>query len=213
MNFNLFKKILLPLSFVFFYNNCYDLPAINEKYEFNSVKTLKINNISDYLNFPGSGQIMEDNLSFMFMKNGFDVSQTFNDNTIINVNEQATNNLALSCTLTEYTDRETILVPYRIEDKGSIETTITLSTDTEKNETNSITTSTTTTTNDGGSVKETRKIEYTQARVGMILKIIDEKTGLVVWTHSYWYSGIELSNTGQICAKNAVRLISKLFDN
>ena len=66
--------------------------------------------------------------------------------------------------------------------------------------------------NDGGSIQETGKLEYTQARVGIILKVKDEKTGLIVWTHSYWYSGIELSSTAQICAKNSVRLIKKLFN-
>ena len=75
---------------------------------------------------------MEDNLSFIFMKNGFNVSQTSNNSTVISLNEQGINTLKLSCTLTEYTDRETILIPYRVEDKGSIETVITQTTDPEK---------------------------------------------------------------------------------
>ena len=146
------------------------------------------------------------------MKNGFNVSQRSNNSTVISLNEQGINTLKLSCTLTEYTDRETILIPYRVEDKGSIETVITQTTDPGKGTTNSITTTSTTTTNDGGSIQETGKLEYTQARVGIILKVKDEKTGLIVWTHSYWYSGIELSSTAQICAKNSVRLIKKLFN-
>ena len=32
------------------------------------------------------------------------------------------------------------------------------------------------------SIQETGKLEYTQARVGIILKVKDEKTGLIVWT-------------------------------
>jgi len=213
MNFNLFKSGLLLYTFIFFYGNCANPPAINDKYDFNSAKSIKIDKISDYLNFPGSGKIMEDNLSFIFMKNGFNVSHTNNNSTVISLNEQGVNTLKLSCTLTEYTDRETILIPYRVEDKGSIETIITQTTDSEKGTTNSITTTSTTTTNDGGSIQETGKLEYTQARVGIILKIKDEKTGLLVWTHSYWYSGIELSSTAHICAKNSVRLIKKLFNS
>ena len=213
MNFNLFKSSLFLYTFIFFNSNCTNPPAINDKYDFNSAKFIKIDKISDYLNFPGSGEIIEDNLSFIFMKNGFNVSQTYNNSTVISLNEQGINTLKLSCTLTEYTDRETILIPYRVEDKGSIETIISHTTDSEKGTTNSITTTSTTTTNDGGSIQETGKLEYTQARVGIILKIKDEKTGLLVWTHSYWYSGIELSSTAQICAKNSVRLIKKLFNN
>ena len=212
MNFNLFKNNSFLITFIFLCGNCSNSPAINDKYDFNSVKYIKIDKISDYLNFPGSGKIMEDNLSFMFMKNGFNVSQTSTNNILISLNEQAINTLKLSCTLTEYTDRETILIPYRIEDKGSIETIITQTTDPGKGATNSITTTSTTTTNDGGSIQETGKLEYTQARVGIIMTVKDEKTGLVVWTHSYWYSGIELSSTAQVCAKNSVKLMKKLFN-
>ena len=156
---------------------------------------------------------MEDNLSFIFMKNGFNVSQLNNNSTVINLNDKGEKNLSLSCTLTEYTDRETILIPYRVEDRGSIETIITQSSESNGDDQNAIATTSTTTTTDGGSIQESRKLEYTQARVGIILKLKDEETGLLVWTHSYWYSGIELPSTAQVCARNSVGLISKLFNN
>ena len=212
MNFNLIKSSSFLCTFIFFNSNCTHPPAINDKYDFNSVKSIKIDKISDYLNFPGSGEIMEDNLSFIFMKYGFNVSLTSNNNTLISLNEQGINTLKLSCTLTEYTDRETILIPYRVEDKGSIETIITQTTDFEKGTTNSITTTSTTTTNDGGSIQESGRIEYTQARVGIFLKMTDENSGLLVWSHTYWYSGLELTRTAQVCAKNAVGLIDQLLE-
>ena len=66
------------------------------------------------------------------MKNGYDVSQTKRDGTIININNLQNNKLILNCTLTEFTDRQTILVPFRIEDRGSIETVITQSTESDE---------------------------------------------------------------------------------
>ena len=213
MGFKLSKKAIYFFLILLYSNSCSHAPAINEAYDFSIVNTIKIDKISDYPKRPGSGQIMEDNLSFIFMKNGFNVSQLTNNNTIINLNNEGDNNLSLSCTLTEYTDRETILIPYRVEDRGSIETIITQSSESNGDNQNAVATTSTTTTTDGGSIQESRKLEYTQARVGMILKLKDEKTGLLVWTHSYWYSGIELSSTAQICAKNSVGLISKLFNN
>ena len=213
MEFNLFKKTLYLFLILLYSNNCSHAPAVNETYDFSKVNTINIDKIADYPKRPGSGQIMEDNLSFIFMKNGFNVSQLTNNSTVINLNDKGENNLSLSCTLTEYTDRETILIPYRVEDRGSIETTITQSSESNGDDQNAIATTSTTTTTDGGSIQESRKLEYTQARVGMILKLKDEKTGLLVWTHSYWYSGIELSSTAQICARNSVGLIRKLFNN
>ena len=213
MGFKLSKKAIYFFLILLYSNSCSHAPAINEAYDFSIVNTIKIDKISDYPKRPGSGQIMEDNLSFIFMKNGFNVSQLTNNNTIINLNNEGDNNLSLSCTLTEYTDRETILIPYRVEDRGSIETIITQSSESNGDDQNAIATTSTTTTTDGGSIQESRKLEYTQARVGIILKLKDEETGLLVWTHSYWYSGIELSSTAQVCARNSVGLISKLFNN
>ena len=213
MGFKLLKKAIYFFLILLYSNSCSHTPAINEAYDFNIVNTIKIDKISDYPKRPGSGQIMEDNLSFIFMKNGFNVSQLNNNSTVINLNDKGEKNLSLSCTLTEYTDRETILIPYRVEDRGSIETIITQSSESNGDDQNAIATTSTTTTTDGGSIQESRKLEYTQARVGIILKLKDEETGLLVWTHSYWYSGIELSSTAQVCARNSVGLISKLFNN
>ena len=213
MVFNLFKYKLILFVIISLTVGCFDAPAINESYNFDLVSVINLDKIADHVNKAGSGQIMEDNISFMFMKNGFNVSQLNNNKTVINLNNKGKKILTLSCTLTDYTDRETILIPYRLEDKGTIETTITQSSASSGSEKNAIATTSTTTTTDGGSIQESRKIEYTQARVGVILKIKDEETGLLVWTHSYWYSGIELSSTTQICAKNSVGLISKLFNN
>jgi len=213
MGFKLFKKAIYFFLILLYSISCSHAPAINEAYDFSIVNTIKIDKISDYPKRLGSGQIMEDNLSFIFMKNGFNVSQLNNNSTVINLNDEGKKNLLLSCTLTDYTDRETILIPYRVEDRGSIETIITQSSKSNGDDQNAIATTSTTTTTDGGSIQESRKLEYTQARVGIILKLKDEETGLLVWTHSYWYSGIELSSTAQICARNSVRLISKLFNN
>jgi len=213
MGFKLLKKAIYYFLILLYSNSCSHAPAINETYDFSIVNTIKIDKISDYPKRPGSGQIMEDNLSFIFMKNGFNVSQLNNNSTVINLNDKGEKNLSLSCTLTEYTDRKTILIPYRVEDRGSIETTITQSSESNGDDQNAIATTSTTTTTDGGSIQESRKLEYTQARVGIILKLKDEETGLLVWTHSYWYSGIELPNTAQVCARNSVGLISKLFNN
>ena len=213
----IYKKINILKYHLFFgltmiFLSCWNAPAVNIKYDFSQINNIKLKKIIDHSYKPGSGQIMEDNLSFMFMKHGYDVSQTEKNGTIINLNENAKSSLLLTCTLTEFTDRETILIPYRIEDRGSIETVITQSTEAGKNEDNAIATTSTMTTTDGGSIQESGRVEYTQARVGIFLKMTDEDSGLLVWSHSYWYSGLELPRTAKVCAKNAVALINQLLE-
>jgi len=200
------------ISITSIFLGCWNAPAVNTNYDFSQISSIRLNKIIDYSNKPGSGQIMEDNLSFMFMKNGYDVSQTKKNGTIINVNNLQNNKLILDCTLTEFTDRQTILVPFRIEDRGSIETVITQSTESDEKNNNAMATTSTTTTTDGGSIQESGRVEYTQARVGILLKMTDESTGLLVWSHSYWYSGIELPKTAQICAKNSIGQLSQLLE-
>ena len=200
---------IIGITSIFF--GCWNAPAINTNYDFSQISSIRLNKIIDHSNKPGSGQIMEDNLSFMFMKNGYDVSQTKKNGTIINVNNLQNNNLLLTCTLTEFTDRQTILVPFRIEDRGRIETVITQSTESGEKSNNAMATTSTTTTTDGGSIQESGRVEYTQARVGILLKMTDENTGLLVWSHSYWYSGIELPRTAQVCAKNSIGQLSQLL--
>ena len=48
MNFNLFKSGLSLCAFILFYSNCANSPAINDKYDFNSAKSIIIDKISDY---------------------------------------------------------------------------------------------------------------------------------------------------------------------
>ena len=173
---NFLKYYLFCLTVIFL--SCWNAPAVNTKYDFSQINNIKLKKIADHSYKPGSGQIMEDNLSFMFMKHGYDVSQTEKNGTIINLNENAKSNLLLTCTLTEFTDRETILIPYRIEDRGSIETVITQSTEGGKNEDNAIAKTSTTTTTDGGSIQESGRVEYTQARVGIFLNSYSNEVSL-----------------------------------
>ena len=56
MNFNLYISGLSLCTFLLLCSSCTNSPAINDKYDFNSVKSIKIDKIPDYLNFPGSGK-------------------------------------------------------------------------------------------------------------------------------------------------------------
>ena len=80
---------MISLASIFL--GCWNAPAVNTNYDFSKISSIRLNKIIDHSNKPGSGQIMEDNLSFMFMKHGYDVSQTEKNGTIINLNENFSN--------------------------------------------------------------------------------------------------------------------------
>ena len=112
-----------------------------------------------------------------------------------------------------FTDSEMIVVPYRNEDRGYTKTVVQQSVDMdeEKEKTQSSQLQTSTTTTHAGKVREGNRVEYTQSKVGIMLKMTDKNSGEIVWSNSYWYSGLELQRTIDLCIRNSVLQIKKLF--
>jgi hypothetical protein len=159
---------------------------------------------------PGSGEMVQSSLTYNFLKYGFDVNESNTGGTKINVGI-GWRTLALSCVITEFTDSEIIVVPYRYEERGSTKTTVNLSSETDADSDKAETSTSTSTTTDGGSLREGSRIDYTRARVGIILKMRDKDSGSLVWSNSYWYSGLELHRTTEVCIRNGVNQVRKLF--
>ena len=204
-------------SFIFFFiflfscwNNSLD-PAINSKFNFREVGTLEIDFINDHSSLSGSGDMVLSSLTYNFLKFGYNVNISDRQNSTI-ILGSGSKVLLLSCLITEFTDSKMIVVPFRHEDKGYTKTVVTQSSKEnveEKQESSQSQTSTTTT--HAGKVKEGERVTYTQSRVGIILKMTDKNTGDLVWSNSFWYSGLEIQRTIESCVKTGVSQINKLF--
>ena len=204
-------------SFIFFFiflfscwNNSLD-PAINSKFNFREVGTLEIDFINDHSSLSGSGDMVLSSLTYNFLKFGYNVNISDRQNSTI-ILGSGSKVLLLSCLITEFTDSKMIVVPFRHEDKGYTKTVVTQSSKEnveEKQESSQSQTSTTTT--HAGKVKEGERVTYTQSRVGIILKMTDKNTGDLVWSNSFWYSGLEIQRTIESCVKTGVSQIKNLF--
>ena len=86
------------------------------------------------------------------------------------------------------------------------------STNSKKNKKNTDVLTTTSTKTHGGSITEGNKIEYSRAKVGIIFTMKDKLTGDLVWSNSYWYSGLELHKTVESCIKQGINQLERLFD-
>jgi hypothetical protein len=187
-------------------------PAVHAKYDFNDVEKLFIYSISDHSNMLGSGAMVSNSLTHNFLKYGYTVNAS--NHSLLEVQiDQGKNSLELHCIITEFTDSEMIVVPYRHEDRGYTKTVVQQTSDIdlqeEKSKSSQLQTSTTTT--HAGKVREGNMVEYTHCKVGIMLKMIDKRSGDLVWSNSYWYSGLELQRTIDTCLKNSVIQINKLF--
>lgn len=198
------------ISVILFFSSCWispHSPAIDNNYNFKNVGKINIDIIEDFSNSTGSGKMIFANLTHNFLKFGYNVNQS---NIIIGRN---TGKLLLSCVITEFTDSKMIVVPYRHEDRGYTKTIIKQLSeqDDEYKEKNSNHTQTSTITTHAGNIKEGNKVEYSQCRVGVLIKLTDLNTGSLVWSNSFWYSGLEMQRTIELCLKNLVSQIDKLF--
>ena len=45
-----------------------------------------------------------------------------------------------------------------------------------------------------------------------MLKMTDYNSGKLVWSNSYWYSGLEIQRTIELCVKNSIIQIDKIFN-
>ena len=187
-------------------------PAISSNFNFRTVGTLEIENINDYPSLPGSGDMVLSSLSYNFLKYGYNVNISDINNSMVTVGN-GSKTLLLSCIITEFTDSEMIVIPYRHEDRGYTKTIVTQSSkdDEENKKSESSQSQTSTTTTHAGKVKEGERITYTQSRVGIMLKMTDQDSGNLVWSNSYWYSGLEMQRTIESCLKTGVYQIKKLF--
>jgi len=187
-------------------------PAISSNYNFRTVGTLEIENINDYPSLPGSGDMVLSSLSYNFLKYGYNVNISDINNSMVTVGN-GSKTLLLSCIITEFTDSEMVVIPYRHEDRGYTKTIVTQSSkdDEENKQSESSQSQTSTTTTHAGKVKEGERITYTQSRVGIMLKMTDQDSGNLVWSNSYWYSGLEMQRTIESCLKTGVYQIKKLF--
>lgn len=202
------KTLLLFYSLIF--TSCWvnsHSPAININYDFKNVGKLIIEEIEDFSNSPRSGEMVFANLTHNFLKFGYDVNKS-----IVTI-EKNKKELKLSCIITEFTDSKMVVVPYRHEDRGYTKTIVEQS---SKNEDESgklakDQSQTSTVTTHAGGVREGNKVEYSQCRVGVLLKLTDVNTETLVWSNSYWYSGLEMQRTIELCLKNLVYQLAKIF--
>ena len=191
-------------------SGCWHGPAVNPDYDFRKVGKININVVHDHSNLSGSGEMMQTSLTHNFLKHGFGVTESDFGGPVVNVGN-GDQTLELSCIITEFTDSEVIVVPYRHENRGYTKTTVDQSSEADAGNEKAETSASTTTTTHGGDITQGSRIEYTRTRVGIILKMRDADSGSLVWSNSYWYSGLELHRTTEICVQNAIKQVRELF--
>lgn len=201
----------IPLTFIlFFYFSCFYQPAINKNYNFKNVNSIEVLPIDDFKNIIGSGNMIETSLDYNFLKYNFELSDKKNKKSILidNFSEQT---LLLSCVITNYTESESVIIPYRDENRGYTETTVNQSReeDEESNKRQFLASSTTKTY--AGDIVQGSRIEYSQSRISLIFTLKDKVSGKIVWSKSSWYNGLDLQKTINMCLKESVNEIKKIL--
>lgn len=190
--------------------SCSTKPVVNQNYNFKEIGTIDILPIKDYKSTIGSGEMVQSSLDYNFLKYGFEVINYKSQKRIL-VNTLSEETLILSCIITELTESESIIVPYRTEDRGYTKTTINQSSESNKETKENELSATSTTTTHAGTVNQGSQIVYSQNRISLILTLTDKKSGRMVWSKSCWYSGLELQRTINMCLKDGIYELRKVL--
>ena len=219
--------------FSFFLYSCADKPVVKPDFDFTSIETIVIYPTPDFRSFAGSGTIINKSIVYQLMKMGINIverettpalikeaslSQTGITQSEFDV-KITSSNFVLLCTLTEFKDHQVIVVPIRTRNRGSSVTTVETINEpiiTKDKIGNEIvhyeTTTTETTTTQKGSLTERESVEYISSRVGMTVQLIDVANGDVLWTNTYWYTSISLTNAVHECVYGALKPLEQLLN-
>jgi hypothetical protein len=222
----------LPLFFIGF--ACRPPTVVNPNYDLSTIRTVSIAPIADFPTFEGSGEIITRSLIHHLMMMGLNVVERDALGSI--VGEAALSQSALSgehynlnlrpgdavitCTITEFTNGNVIVIPITKEDKGK---TVTTTTTREEpvvieeaggdKQVKYETVKTEETTEYAGSVTKTQRLEYIDSRVGLAIQMVHRETGEVLWSNSYWYNALNLSYAVDRCVAGAVKPLKKLLQD
>lgn len=214
---------------------CSEPPVTKPGFNFDHVHTIAIAPIKDFDQFPGSGEIITRSLSHYLLKLGLNIVEREDLKSLVqeaSLSQSAmTEEYDLSlgvpdaiilCTITEFSNSRTIVVPVKIHDKGHTVTTVEEKSkpvviNNTKDEDASLeityeTTTTEETTQFAGTITETSRVEYVNSVVGVSLQMIDKKTGEILWSSNYWYDALKLSHAVDRCIAGAVKPLGKLLE-
>lgn len=225
-------KRIFTILFIFLYS-CAEKPVVNPNFDFSQMKTIVIYPTPDYRSFTGSGSIINKSIVYHLMKMGLNVverettpvlikeaalTQTGITNNTIDIN-LTSSDVVFLCTVTEFKDYKVIIIPVITEHKGSTVTTVEtvdepiVSRDKEGNEIVYYETTTTEIiTIEKGSMTETERIKYVPSRVGVAAQLLNAGNGDVLWTNTYWYTSLSLSNAVNECVFGVLKPLKKLLN-
>jgi len=224
-------RVITSVLFIFLYS-CADKPAVNPGFDFSSVNTIVIYPTPDHKSFEGSGSIINKSIVYHLMKMGVTVvereitpmlfeeialTQTGVTNNEIDVN-LTSSDIVLLCTLTEFKDHQMFVIPVVTKDKGSVIKTIETVAEPVvtknqggKDNVHYEKTTTETITTLKGSLTETKIIDYDPSRVGVTVQLLRAGDGDVLWTNTYWYTSLSLSNAVDECVFGVLKPLKKLL--
>ncbi len=199
-------------------------PVTKPGYNFSNIHTVMVENVD---NFPGnsvSGVTVNKVLTHELIKMGLNVmDRSTNTSKVSDTLVQNHYDATLTCTITQYQSKRTMLIPIEIENKGS--TVITTETEfvpvegvrlkhglnqphrqklkrkTVKEET----------VKDLGSVTRTKKIKTYDAVVSLNMQLKDAATGIIVWSSSYNYNSLQLNEAIERCITGGLTPFKKVM--
>ncbi len=228
------SRRLSVLLLVVLLAGCIEPPVTKPGYSFGHVKTIAVAPVKNFSHFPGSGEIVARSLTHHLLKLGLNIVERGDLKSLVqeaSLSQSAmteeydltlgTPDAIILCTITEFSNSRTIVIPITTHDKGRTVTTVEEKTEPvvvkksqsedDPSEVTYETTTTEETTHYAGGTTETSRVEYVNSVVGVSLQMVDKKSGEILWSSNYWYDALKLSYAVDRCIAGAVKPLEKLL--
>jgi len=172
--------------------------TLKSGYNFSGIRAIAVENIHDYLNAQGSGTIVKDALERQLKGLGFKI-----------VVKQMAHDAIVVCSITEYNERRTQPYTIMVEDKGSGQLSNQSAYEAADNAAGTGSSGKSSIYN--GTMTRAKEITYTDAYVGVKLRLVDANNNTTVWSSDFAYSSLDKKTALTNSIKGALRPLKKIL--
>ncbi len=166
--------------------------TLKSGYNFSGIRSIAVENIHDYLNAQGSGNIVREALERQLKGLGFKI-----------VVKQMAHDAIMICSITEYNERRTQPYTIIVEDKGPDPLANQSAYEAADNADGIENSGKSSSYN--GTITRAKEIKYTDAYVGVKLRLVDANNNTTVWSSDFAYSSLDKNTALTSSIEGALR--------
>ena len=190
---------LIVASLVFYLSCASQKPEVVPDYDFSRINTISVQEINDFPNADGSGEIVFSALYDLLIDKGVNI-----------VEKKDSPNATLLCSISDFNNQRTAFIPVELIDRGDALSGIDKAyAETDATQSTTLTSDEQKNTHLKETMTRTKEIKFNDVAVGIKLQLLDINKGKVIWSSDYTYSALNQKDALKKCVTGALSTLIK----